>query len=229
MSLRSLWSVVGDSLETDHRIVRFTRHCGRSTLPLSGDPAVTEQNIPASTATLTLTAAIGDHRVNGALLGALPLDMEERMTVDRAFVAESDAERERLRSLVTRLSDDELSRPMPAGWTVAAVLAHIGFWDARAIYWLDRWESGVEPSAPDYETREDVEWVNNAGKPLCLALPARDAAQLALRLAEEADGKVAALSDAMLATIRAVGCPFDLSRANHRREHLDDIERALGV
>ena len=150
------------------------------------------------------------------------------MTMDRTHVAENDAERERLRALVTRLRDDELNRPMPAGWTAAAVLAHIGFWDARAIALLDKWGRGVEPSTADYEP-EDVDWVNDAGKPLCLALPPRAAAHLALQLAEEADGKVAALSDAMLAKIRAAGSPFNLSRANHRKEHLDDIERALGV
>ncbi len=149
------------------------------------------------------------------------------MSVDRAYVAENDAERERLRSLVTRLSDDALRRPMPAGWTVAAVLAHIGYWDARAIFWLDKWGRGVAPST--YEP-ENVEAVNDSAKPLCLALPPREAAQLALRLAEEADGKVKALSDAMLATIRATGGPpFNLSRAIHRQEHLDDIERALSA
>ena len=59
--------------------------------------------------------------------------------MDRAHVAENDAERERMRSVIARLSDDGLSRPMPAGWTVAAVLAHIGFWDARAMFLLDKW------------------------------------------------------------------------------------------
>ncbi len=150
------------------------------------------------------------------------------MSVDQSHVAENDVERERLRSLVTRWSDEELSRPMPAGWTVAAVLAHIGFWDARAIFFLDRWKRGVEPSTADYEP-EDVDLVNDSGKPLCLALAPRDAAQLALRLAEEADGKVKALSDEMLAKILAVGSPFGLSRATHRKEHLDEIERDRGV
>jgi len=147
------------------------------------------------------------------------------VSVDRTYVAENDAERERLRSLVTRLSDEELSRPMPAGWTVAAVLAHIGFWDARAIFFLDRWGPSGEPST--YEP-EDTDAANDSAKPLCLALPPRAAAQLALRLAEQADGKVKALSDAMLEKIRKKGNPpFNLSRAIHRKEHLDDIERAL--
>ncbi len=63
--------------------------------------------------------------------------------MDRTYVAENDAERERLRSLVTGSSDEELGRPMPAGWTVAAVLAHIGFWDAPAIFWLDKWDAAL--------------------------------------------------------------------------------------
>lgn len=147
------------------------------------------------------------------------------MSVDRSHVAETDAERERLRSLVARLSDEDLSRRMPGGWTVAAVLAHAGYWDARAIYWLDKWEHGVEPAPWE---PENVEAVNDAAKSLCLALPPRTAAQLALRLAEEADAKVRALSDEILAKAQALeSLPFDLSRANHRREHLDDIERAL--
>ena len=147
------------------------------------------------------------------------------MSLDRSHVAENDAERERLRSLVARLSDEELARPIPDGWTVAALLAHAGFWDARAIFALQKWARGIEPPPGDYEP-EDVAWINESAKPLCLALPPRVAAQLALRLAEEADGEIKALSDEMAAKIRLVG-PFNISRAEHRREHLDEIERAL--
>jgi hypothetical protein len=149
------------------------------------------------------------------------------MSLDKSHVAENDAERERLRSLVARLSDEELARPIPDGWTVAALLAHAGFWDARAIFALQKWARGIEPPPGDYEP-EDVAWINESAKPLCLALPPRVAAQLALRLAEEADGEIKALSDEMAAKIRVVG-PFNISRAEHRREHLDEIERALGA
>jgi len=147
------------------------------------------------------------------------------VSVDRSHDAETDVERERLRALVARLSDDELSRPMPDGWTLSAVLAHVAYWDARAIYFLNKWGPDGEPSV--YEP-EDTDAANEAAKPLCLALPPGIAAQLALRLAEHADGSVRALSDAMLAKIRAKGNPpFSLSRGSHRKEHLDDIERAL--
>ncbi len=147
------------------------------------------------------------------------------MVVDRSHDVETDVERERLRSLVTRLSDAELSRPMPDGWTVAAVLAHAAYWDARAIYFLDKWGPSGEPTV---YADEDTDAANEAAKPLCLALPPRIAAQLALRLAEEADGKVRALSDTMLEKIRQKGNPpFSLSRGGHRKEHLDEIEASL--
>jgi hypothetical protein len=147
------------------------------------------------------------------------------MTADRSHEAETDAERARLRALVARLSDADLARPMPGGWTVVAVLAHGAFWDARATYWMDTWGPDGEPTT--YEP-ENTDATNDSAKPLCLALRPRDAAELALRLADEADAKVRGLSDAMLAKIRAKGAPpFNLSRAIHRKEHLDEIERAL--
>lgn len=140
-------------------------------------------------------------------------------------MSENDIERQRLRALINRLSDAELSRPLAAGWTVAGVLAHLAFWDARALYLIDKWESGVAPSAADHEPQH-IDWINDASKPLCLALPPRTAAQLALQLAEETDRRVAALSDELLAQNVAAGRPLNLSRAHHRKEHLDDIEAA---
>jgi hypothetical protein len=91
---------------------------------------------------------------------------------------------------------------------------------------MDKWESGVAPSTADWEP-EEINWINDASKHLCLALPPRTAAQLALQLAEETDRRVEALSDELLAQIIAIGPPFNLSRASHRKEHLDDIERYL--
>jgi hypothetical protein len=147
------------------------------------------------------------------------------MTADRTHDADNDAQRERLRALVSRLSDEQLERSMPDGWTVAAVLAHVGFWDARAIFALGKWRRGIPPPPGDYEP-DDPAWINDSAKPLCLAIAPREAARLALRLAEEADAGVKTLDDELVAKVREVG-PFNVSRAAHRREHLDEIERAL--
>jgi hypothetical protein len=146
--------------------------------------------------------------------------------MDKSYIADNDAERERLKALVARLTDEELMRPMDAGWTIAGVLAHLAFWDARALYFMNKWESGIAPSQADWEP-EEIDWINDSAKPLCLALPPRTAAQLAIQMAEDADKRVAALSDDLLQQIHTIGQPFNLSRASHRKEHLDDIERYL--
>jgi len=41
------------------------------------------------------------------------------------------------------------------------------------------------------------------------------------------DRKVASLSDDVVARNATAGSPLNLSRAKHRQEHLDEIERAL--
>jgi len=149
------------------------------------------------------------------------------MMADRSYVAENRAQLERLRALVEKLSDPELAGPMDAGWTVAGVLAHLAFWDQRIVTLVDRWADGRGTPPPAYD-QAAVDWINDAGKPLCLALPPRAAAQLALTTADAVDRKVEALNDDRLAANVAAGHPLNLLRAQHRREHLDEIEAALG-
>ena len=149
------------------------------------------------------------------------------MPVDRTYVAENDAERQRLSALVGRLSDQDLARPMEAGWTAAGVLAHMAFWDQRIVALLDEWQRKGLTWTPPLEEERDVDWINDAAKALCLALPPRVAAELALSVAETVDRRVAAVSDAMIEANARAGAPLNWRRADHRREHLDEIERML--
>jgi Mycothiol maleylpyruvate isomerase N-terminal domain len=146
------------------------------------------------------------------------------MAADRAYIAENDRERRRLEDLVDKLDDAALSRPMPAGWTVAGVLAHLAFWDQRIVTFIDLLKRGVKIPAEDPIA---VEWINEAAKPAQLALTPRRAATLAVVTARAIDQAVAALSDELLAKNAAAGGPINLRRAEHRREHLDEIERVL--
>jgi hypothetical protein len=127
-----------------------------------------------------------------------------------------------LRQLVEELSDEDLRMPMEAGWTVSAVLAHLAFWDQRAIILIDKWRmEGVGPSAMDTDV------VNEAIRPLCLAIPPRQAASLAMRLADEVDKFIAGLTPEMVEAIQVKGTTVKLRRADHRRTHLGEIEKAL--
>jgi hypothetical protein len=147
------------------------------------------------------------------------------MSTDRGYVQKNNAERARLKALIAKCSDADLARPLPAGWTVAGVLGHLAFWDQRILELLQRWEKqGIPPST---EVEADIDWINDAGKPLLLAVPPRKMAELVVAIAEATDRKVEALSDDLVAKNAAAGNPLNLSRADHRGEHLDEIERAL--
>jgi DinB family protein len=143
---------------------------------------------------------------------------------DRSYVAENDRERRRLEALVGKLDDAALSRAMPAGWTVAAVLAHLAFWDQRIVLLCEQLRRGASVPPAD---AGNVDWINDAAKPTQLALAPRRAATLAVETARAADQAVAALSDDLLAKNEAAGSPINLRRAEHRREHLDEIEHVL--
>jgi Mycothiol maleylpyruvate isomerase N-terminal domain len=147
------------------------------------------------------------------------------MATDRSYVAENQAELARLRAFVDSLTDAELAQPMPAGWTVAGVLAHLAYWDQRIVVLVDRWGADGRGTPPPPIDGASVEWVNDAGKPLCLALAPRAAARLAVEAATAADQRAAAASDALLAANAAAGSPLSMRRAEHRREHVDEIER----
>jgi hypothetical protein len=145
----------------------------------------------------------------------------------RSYVEENETQLRRLRDLVDGLSDERLATPMDAGWTVASVLAHMAFWDYRIVVLLDRWRPDGTGEQPTYED-EAVDWMNDATKPIFLAMPPRIAAQTALDAAEAADRAVAAMSDELLAKNEAIGGLINTFRSEHRGEHLDDLERALG-
>jgi hypothetical protein len=147
------------------------------------------------------------------------------MSDDRAYVEENTRERERLRGLVERLDEDELRAPVNEYWTVAGVLGHIAFWDARMLSLIDKFERG-DPFLPSDTEPEDVDWINDASRVLIHAIAPLELARLALRIAEQTDARVATLPPDRLWP-RDPGSPLYALRALHRGEHLDDVEASL--
>jgi sulfite reductase beta subunit-like hemoprotein len=148
------------------------------------------------------------------------------MSEERDYIAQNTRERERLRALVERLGEDELRRPVNPHWTVAAVFGHIAFWDGRMLALADKLERG-EPFTPSDAEPEDVDWINDASRPLIHAIPPLEAARLALAIAEETDELMARLPVERLWP-RDPDSPLYALRAAHRGEHLDDVEGLLG-
>ncbi|MBO0684510.1 MAG: DinB family protein [Candidatus Dormibacteraeota bacterium] len=147
------------------------------------------------------------------------------MSADRPYLEPNSRELDRLRGLVQRLSDEELGRPIHEQWTIAGALGHIAFWDARALVLADKLERGV-PFTPSDDEPEDVDWINDATSRLVHGIEPRQVAELALKIAEETDRRVATLAPERLWP-EDPQSPLNPMRASHRGEHLDEIEAAL--
>ena len=142
-----------------------------------------------------------------------------------SYIDENAGELERMRALVSGLSDEQLSGRVDDNWTVAGILGHIAFWDGRVLALAGKLERGV-PFSPSDNEPEDVDWINDSARPLIHAIEPRRLADLALRTAEETDGKVAALPPERMWP-EDPASPINALRATHRGEHLDQIEAAL--
>jgi hypothetical protein len=125
-------------------------------------------------------------------------------------------------TITSNLTEEELARPMADGWTVAAKLIHLTFWDRYYLALVEDWErSGFTP----FSSNADA--LNESVLVLSRAIPPKAAVQLIQAAAEAIDQKIAGLSPELASAIEAGGHPRLLRRFLHRREHLDEIEGFL--
>ena len=146
------------------------------------------------------------------------------MTDDRPYIQVNDRERERLREFINRVDADALAAPANEYWTVAGVLGHMAYWDIRVLVLADKIDRG-EPWVPA-DAEPEGDWLNDSTRPIIHAIAPRAAAELALRIAEETDARVATLPLDRMAPLDP-DSPIYPVRGDHRGEHLDELERAL--
>ena len=139
------------------------------------------------------------------------------------FTAANEESRQKLEALVARLSDADLLLVNDVMWTVAATLAHLAFWDQRALLLVRRWKkNGVQFSPIDVDT------INDVALPFLLAIPPREACRLVLEIAATLDKELSDLSPDFVNDILENGKNLHLNRANHRTLHMAEIENLLG-
>ncbi len=143
--------------------------------------------------------------------------------MDGQYVIENNKGRERLRQLVNDITDDELTLILyKEGWTIAAALAHLAFWDERRLILVRKWrQQGITPSPMDENTMNDVL------VPFFLEIPPRNAANLSISIAEELDRELENSSPEFVKAMESTGDRHALNRGIHRKMHLDDIEALL--
>jgi hypothetical protein len=144
------------------------------------------------------------------------------MTIDPDILAANRAATAHLRSIAA-WPETDLRRRVGEHWTVAVALAHLAFWDRRALDALDRTERAGEVTAPDVDVS-----VNDLSLPLWSAIPPREAARLAIEAAEALDVRIEGYPPELLEAVEAAS-PRWVRRAIHRELHLGEAEAAAGA
>ena len=143
--------------------------------------------------------------------------------MDRPYIAENDSERARLEDLLARLTDEDFARPMGEHWTVGVGLIHLAFWDRMWLSKLEEWERIGFVDLPALSIVRDV---NDAMLGWWRSIAPAQIRHEVLAAIRAFDEKSAALPDRIVEPILA-DRPRTLTRALHRRQHLDEIETAL--
>jgi uncharacterized damage-inducible protein DinB len=144
--------------------------------------------------------------------------------MDRAFIAENNASRQRLFAMTAKLTEKDLARPLSNGWSVADTLVHLAFWDSYDLSLLQEWEKkGFKAYA------SHVDAINEGVRVLSSAIRASAVVSLVREAAVAADQEAEKITPELIAAIMAGGQSCFLRRAEHRNLHLNRIESELGL
>ncbi len=146
--------------------------------------------------------------------------------MDRSYVAENDAGRQRLKTLLTRVSDADMASRLGQHWTVSVALMHLSFWDRLWLAKFEEWERTGVVKMPPADTEGNPAAMNDAMLAWWRSISPPQARHEVIAAAEAIDSVAARLPESIVAAILAAR-PRTLIRGIHRREHLDEIERAL--
>jgi DinB superfamily len=138
------------------------------------------------------------------------------------------ASRDQLRAVGTRLSNEQLLRPIDPPWTAAALLAHMAFWD-RFVHarWLHARQTGS--SLPVSIDDTATELLNQAALFEWLVIAPRAAVEACLAAADALDALLESLEEETVTQVLREGRERLVDRSLHRGEHLETIERAFGT
>ncbi len=133
--------------------------------------------------------------------------------------------RERLEAIVSRLGNRDLT--VDEGWTAAGLLGHLAFWDGFAFARLDR---HLREGAPlELGSEKLADHINSAAMDQWHDTPIAVAGHRAIAAATAIERIVAGAPAEVVDRVKSLGIEksYILDRSAHRKEHLDQIERAL--
>ena len=139
------------------------------------------------------------------------------MEVGKIFRANREST-ERMSAIISRVSDEELSKSVGSDWTISITLAHLALWDQRVIFVIESAKKNNKLHAPYYDDQ-----LNDILTPTLRAIPVREAARMAIATAEKLDDELEQCSTQLIEEMREVNERL-IDRSIHRNLHLDEIE-----
>ncbi len=144
--------------------------------------------------------------------------------MDKGYNERNRTQTQRLKGLCS-MTDEDLLRPVGEHWTVGIALAHIQYWDGRAVGAIEAWRRHGLPLSL-WTDGEGV--INDVRLPVWREVPPREALEQAIRTAEALDRIAEDLSPEEAEAVATQRYRV-LDRSMHRSEHLDEIEAALSL
>jgi uncharacterized damage-inducible protein DinB len=142
------------------------------------------------------------------------------MEVEKIFQANRESTK-RIREIINRLSDEELSESIGSDWTISITLSHLALWDQRVIFVIESAKKNNKLHAPYYDHQ-----LNDILTPILRAIPPREAARMAIGTAEKLDHELEQCSVQLIEEMKEVNERL-IDRSIHRNLHLDEIENAV--
>ncbi len=125
---------------------------------------------------------------------------------------------------LAELEDEAMYTRTAAGWTVAATLVHLAFYDDWvATRWLRRIGDGRFQDLPD----DITDLANAAGERGWHGVPAAEARRMAGEAARTVTALLAALPADLLEDAVVTNRPAMIDRSIHWDPHIEEIRRAL--
>ena len=144
--------------------------------------------------------------------------------MDTGYNERNRTQTRRLKGLLS-LTDEELLGPVGEHWTVGVALAHIQYWDGRAVGAIEAWRCHGLPLTL-WTDGEGV--INDVRLPVWREVSPREALVQAIRTAEALDSIVEDLGPEEAEAVATQRYRV-LDRSMHRSVHLDEIEAALSM
>ncbi len=141
----------------------------------------------------------------------------------KPFFHENRKSTDRLKRVVSQLSEKELSQSIGNEWTISITLAHLALWDQRVIFVIESAKKNNKLHAPYYDDQ-----LNDILTPLLAVIPTKEAARIAILTAERLDKELENCPKELIEEMKEVNSRL-LERSIHRNLHLDEIENAIRI